>query len=363
MAYVAVSGGEEAIEESIKLLDYYRSGTEKDLELEVIEKKMSLLVDRVMSEAGLYAPTYAALALKQCEGSTEEAVFLLRAYRSTLKRNFYTNVTDTRNMRLLRRISAAFKDIPGGQILGATYDYTHRLMNFGLKNEDAKALHKKMEEKVNGQNREEIVSCARVSDELKEEGLLDIYEKNDEKPFDVTENLLEFPTKRSARLQTLSRADTGFISGLAYSVLRGFGQVHPTVGELRTGYVELEVPYMNLENESIYIGEILMTEVEALNQAEDKEQLKLASGYGAVFGRNENKAIAMSVIDRELETGGDYPPQDEEFVLMHGDCLEMNGFISHLKLPHYVTFQSKLDAVRKTRTGKCELERLGVKNE
>ena len=49
MAYVAVSGGEEAIEASIRLLEYYRSGTEQDLELEVIEEKMSLLVDRVMS--------------------------------------------------------------------------------------------------------------------------------------------------------------------------------------------------------------------------------------------------------------------------------------------------------------------------
>ena len=349
MAYVAVSGGEEAIEESIKLLDYYRSGTEKDLELEAIEKKMSLLVDRVMSEAGLYAPSYAALALKQCEGSTEEAVFLLRAYRSPLKRNFYTNVTDTRNMRLIRRISAAFKDIPGGQMLGATYDYTHRLMNFKIKEEDSQVLYQGMEAKIQEQKREKVEPCGRVSDELKTEGLLDTYEENNEVPFDVTENLLEFPTPRSARLQTLSRADTGFISGLAYSVLRGFGQVHPTVGELRSGYVELEVPYRNSKEESIYIGEILLTEVEAFNQAEDKNQLKLASGYGAVFGRNENKAIAMSVIDRELDTGGDYPPQDEEFVLMHGDCLEMNGFISHLKLPHYVTFQSKLDAVRKTR--------------
>ena len=354
MAYVAVSGGEEAIEESIQLLEYYRSGTEKDMELEAIEKKMSLLVDRVMSEAGLYAPTYAALALKQCEGSTDEAVFLLRAYRSTLKRNFYTNVTDTGNMRMIRRISAAFKDIPGGQVLGATYDYTHRLMNFHMKEEDPIVLHRKMQEKIASQEREEVELFGRVSDELKAEGLLDTYEKNDEVPFDVTENLLEFPASRSARLQTLSRADTGFISGLAYSVLRGFGQVHPTVGELRSGYVELEVPYMNSSQESIYIGEILMTEVEAFNQAEDKNQLKLASGYGAVFGRNENKAIAMSVIDRELDTGGQYPPQDEEFVLMHGDCLEMNGFISHLKLPHYVTFQSKLDAVRKTRGQKHE---------
>jgi len=109
------------------------------------------------------------------------------------------------------------------------------------------------------------------------------------------------------------------------------------------------VPYSGDETESIYIGEILITEVECFNQADDKDKLKLAVGYGAVFGRNENKAISMAVIDRELDNAGEYPTQNEEFVLMHGDSLEMNGFISHLKLPHYVTLQSKLDAVRKTR--------------
>lgn len=349
MAYVAVSGGEEAIDESIRLLQLYRSGTDKDLELEAIEKKLSLLVDRVMSEGGLYSPSYAALALKQCEGSTDEAVFLLRAYRSTLKRNYYTNVVDTGNMRMVRRISAAFKDIPGGQMLGATYDYTHRLIDFNIKNEDAAIMKQEMDDYISKQPREKQLSCPRVSEGLREEGLFDTFEENNATPFDVTEDMLEFPADRSAVLQTLTRADTGFISGLAYSVLRGFGQVHPTVGELRTGFVELEVPYMGSEEESIYIGEVMLTEVETFNQADDETQLKLASGYGVVFGRNENKAIAMSVLDRELDRGGDYPPQDQEFVLMHGDCLEMNGFISHLKLPHYVTFQSKLDAVRKTR--------------
>ena len=81
----------------------------------------------------------------------------------------------------------------------------------------------------------------------------------------------------------------------------------------------------------------------------ETDQLALGVGYGAVFGRNENKAIAMSILDRSLDTPGDSPTQDEEFVLMHGDSLEMNGFISHLKLPHYITFQSKLDRVRATR--------------
>ena len=349
MAYVAVSGGEEAIEESIRLLDFYRSGTKKDINLEAIENKMGLLIDRVMSEAGLYCKSYAALALKQCEGSIEEAVFLLRAYRSTLTRNYYTKPVNTDNMRIVRRISAAFKDITGGQILGATYDYTHRLINFDIAEEDSKKLFHDMKDTVQGETPEEINRCPRVSDELKKEGLIDTYSENTETPYDVTEKMLEFPAVRSARLQTLSRADTGFISGLSYSALRGFGQVHPTVGELRSGYVELEVPYLYDESQSIYIGEISITEVECFNAADDKDQLKLAVGYGAVFGRNENKAIAMAVIDRELEIKGKFPTQNEEFVLMHGDSLEMNGFISHLKLPHYVTFQSKLDSVRKTR--------------
>lgn len=351
MAYVAVSGGKEAIEASIKLLDYYRSGTEKDLDLEAIENKMSLLVDRVMSEAGLYSKAYAALALKQCEGCVEEAVFLLRAYRSTLTRKYYTDVVSTDKMRIVRRISSAFKDIQGGQILGATYDYTHRLLNFEIEKECAAQLNKTAEEERQLQLPEEISPCPRVSDALKKEGLIDMLPHDNDKPFDVTENLLEFPAERSARLQTLTRADTGFISGIAYSALRGYGLVHPTVGELRTGYAEICVPYLFDEAQSIYVGEILITEVETFTEADDKDKLKLAVGYGAVFGRNENKAIAMAIIDRELELEGPYPSQNEEFVLMHGDSLEMNGFLSHLKLPHYVTFQSKLDAVRKTRGG------------
>lgn len=349
MAYVAVSGGEAAIEASIRLLEWYRGGTPLDLELEAIEKKLGLLLDRVMGEAGLYAPAYAALAIRQSEGSVEEAVFLLRAYRSTLTRHYYTTPVDTAAMRAVRRISAAFEEIPGGQMLGATYDYTHRLIQFEPSAESAPDFYARMQAWLAAQTPEPVQASPHVSDALKREGLLNDPPACDDPPFDVTENLLEYPAPRSARLQTLARADTGFLSGLAYSALRGFGLAHPTVGELRTGYVALCVPYLFDPNQSVYVGEILLTEVECLTEADDTGKLNLALGYGAVFGRNENKAIAMAVVDEELNQRGPYPAQDEEFVLTHGDSLEMNGFLSHLKLPHYVTFQSKLDAVRKTR--------------
>lgn len=69
------------------------------------------------------------------------------------------------------------------------------------------------------------------------------------------------------------------------------------------------------------------------------------------MGQNETKAIAMSVLDRNLDIPGDTPAQNEEFVLYHIDSVESSGFVSHLKLPHYVTFQSKLDRIRSSKKG------------
>ena len=242
MAYVAVSGGKEAIEQSLKLLKIFR-GTKTDIAVSAIRDNMSLLIDKIMSEAGFYSEDYAALALKQSEGSVEEAVFLLRAYRSTLPRNYYSNPVDTKDMRLIRRISAAFKDIPGGQILGPDYDYSHRLLDFSSGRKRGR----------NGRHCREGDSsdlrCGRVSDLLREENLLEVSEENDEEPFDVTSQILTFPAPRSARLQTFARSDAGFLGGIAYSSMRGYGAVHPTVSELRSGYVDVCVPYVLEESQ------------------------------------------------------------------------------------------------------------------
>lgn len=360
MGYVAVTGGKEAIEASIELLKNYRSNGDTAVDLEALKDRMSLLIDRIMSEAGLYAPDYAALALKQCEGSPEEAVFLLRAYRSTLTRNYESITVSGADMHIRRRISSAFKDIPGGQILGPTYDYVHRLLNFGLREEteeDLKAARKAYIEKFNIESENETVELSdkapRVLDILREEGLIAHVEEDASEPCDVTMEKLPIPAPRSAVLQTLTRADTGFVSGLAYSDIRGFGASHPTIGELRYGSLEIEVEYPFGEDDSWYVGDIYVTEVEGL-MGERNDKSGIDVGYGCVFGRNDTKAIAMCVLDRALTLDSDSYTSDKEFVLLHGDCLEMNGFISHLKLPHYVTFQSKLDALRSRKKEKTE---------
>ena len=132
--YVAVKGGERAIEASWRLLDKSRRGDPRLAELSVgqIREQLRLSVARVMTEGSVYDEDLAALAIKQAAGDLVEAIFLLRAYRTTLPRFGYTQPLDSEAMVVERRISATFKDLPGGQLLGATYDYTQRLLDFKL---------------------------------------------------------------------------------------------------------------------------------------------------------------------------------------------------------------------------------------
>ncbi|NRF94605.1 carbon-phosphorus lyase complex subunit PhnI [Paenibacillus frigoriresistens] len=367
MGYVAVKGGTSAIEESLKRIQYERVKQKTVLDIGEIEGGMRGLIDQVMSESSLYSETLAAVAIKQAEGSPEEAVFLMRAYRSTLPRKHYTRTAVSEQMHVERRISASFKDIPGGQILGASTDYSHRLLDFDLIDETEAAVSEWLIAFEHGddsgqQNREQDTDLARVPkvlDYLRKEGLVADCPVDVREPDDVTRKSLAFPASRSQKLQILTRGQTGTVTSLAYAVIRGYGAVHPTVGELRVGrlpmYIDNPLHAMGDEDDAYYIGDIKVTEVEMLvpvsvNKEKGRKELELEFGYGLCFGQNETKAIAMSILDKSLERGDrSIPTQNEEFVLYHIDSVESTGFISHLKMPHYVTFQSKLSDVRKTK--------------
>ena len=243
MAYVAVKGGTEAIEESIKRLTFERIQSQELLEVKTIMATMRGMVDQVMSESSLYSEFLAALAIKQSEGNMEEAVFLLRAHRSTLPRTYYTRVVETDIMAVERRISASFKDIPGGQILGASYDYTHRLMDFDLIDESKTTMKEWLDQFLNEENattdEADLTSLPKVVDYLRKEKLLSEVEDDNTEPIDVTKQSIQFPTTRSERLQVLTRGQTGAVTSLGYAAIRGYGAVHPTVGELRVGKLPL----------------------------------------------------------------------------------------------------------------------------
>lgn len=356
MAYVAIRGGADAIAASARMMDALRALAQTDpLSLDQIERQLPLLHARVLSEGGLYHPRLASLALKQALGDSLEAAFFLRAYRSTKPRLGETAAHDTRGMRVTRRISAAFKDIPGGQMLGATPDYLHRLFRYELMNESADTFAAITRDWFG--NRPEATrptSFPKVLDTLREEGLLAPLEPNNAAPFDITREPLIFPAPRSAQLATMARGETGGLLALAYSNMRGYGDVHPTVGELRVGYLPVHAPHP-VTGRPMEIGEVQITECEivAMFEKTDSGAPVFTLGYGACFGHNEVKAIAMAVLDRAIsvaaEKGVKNPSEDPEFVLLHVDGIESMGFCTHYKMPHYVTFQSDMDRLRAAR--------------
>ncbi|MCL0100896.1 carbon-phosphorus lyase complex subunit PhnI [Peptococcaceae bacterium] len=365
MAYVAFKGGKKAIEEAEKLVTYYRyKGGSTPIDVKQILDQMRMAVYQVMGEGSLYAPELAALALKQVEGDTLEASFLLRAFRSTLPRNLHSLPVDTTHMQVIRRISAAFKDIPGGQYLGPTRDYTKRLLNFKLMEEEEEHIKDFMTEYIAGiedKIQELPPTFPKVIDLLRQEGLLEIPKRNKEGERkivdDITRQSLRFPASRAMRLQSLARGETGSMMALAYSSMRGYGNIHPVIGELRVGYVDLVVPHILNEGETITVGKVMVTEVEIISEImtnnEDKnknKKPKFTAGYGLCFGQNEVKAIAMATLDRAMASENPKAPaEDEEFVLYHIDGIEASGFTSHFKLPHYVDFQAVLNRIRSVR--------------
>ncbi len=356
--YVAVKGGETAILNSYKLLAVQRRGDSAQPELTVrqICQQLKLSVDRVMTEGSVYDPELASLAIKQASGDLVEAIFLLRAYRATLPRLGSTCPLDTTHMQLDRRISATFKDLPGGQVLGPTYDYTQRLLDFSLLAEaqtldsTSDAVAAPLVDKV-------PEAVPRVVDLLNQEGLIERFEPltGDPAPSDLTREPLRFPAGRATRLQNLARGDEGFLLAMAYSTQRGYSHTHPFVGEVRLGQVAVEIEPEEL-GFAISIGDIEITECEMVNQfgGSKSEPPQFTRGYGLAFGHSERKAMAMSLVDRalraqELGEAIESPAQMQEFVLSHSDSLEASGFVQHLKLPHYVDFQSELELVRKMR--------------
>lgn len=348
--YVATKGGERAIDAAHRWLGDERRGDRTISELDVaqIREQLGLAVNRVMAEGSLFDPDLAALAIKQSRGDLIEAVFLIRAYRTTLPRFGSSLPVETKRMHMIRRISATFKDAPGGQILGPTFDYTHRLLDFKLM-ADGEAPEALRSEAPSG-------FAPHILQLLDDDGLMEQLDVNDDTPPDLTREPLEMPAARPLRLQALARGDEGFVLSMAYSTQRGYGRTHAFVGELRIGTcaVEMEIPELGF---SVEIAEIELTECETVNQftGSKSEPPQFTRGYGLVMGQSERKAISMSLVDRALrweelgEENVGAPAQDAEFVLYHCDNIQATGFLEHIKLPHYVDFQSELELIRKLR--------------
>jgi len=369
VGYLAVKGSEEAIR-AARALARPTGGRQT---VEALATHLPLVLDEIQGEAGVYEPHLAALAFTQARGDVAEAVFLLRGYRSTLPRRAPARA-DTAELVPDRRISSAFRNVPGGQVLGASNDYGLRLLDLDIgERPDATPDTGIADEAGPTAGTAGVAATAsgaggagaqapaggagtgplsKVIEHLRAEGLV-AQPGPAEPPQDITRVALRFPASRSARMQALARGQSGAMTSFAYANLRGYGPFHPTLAELRVGALPLTVAHPRTGN-PVCIGELPVTEAEAIGQKPDRDNGTLGMGYGCVPGRNERKAIAMAILDAVLsgvndDAPFDSPLADEEFVLAHVDGVEAAGFVEHMKLPHEVTFASDLDRVRTIR--------------
>lgn len=344
--YVAVKGGEQAIANAHALLAKRGRGEQADPEITPaqVRDQLGVLVSRVMTEGSVYDPDLAARAIIQSQGDALEAVTLLRTYRTTLPRFGITVAIDTAGLPSERRVSATFKDIPGGQQLGATFDYTHRLLTDSTPTSEVAS------------DSDRADPMPRVTDLLGAGALIEPVtnhaDDEDPDPADLTREPTVFPMSRAERMQALARGDEGFLLGIGYSTLRGYGGTHPFVGEVRVGEVEVEFVPPEL-GYPVSLGRIEVTECQMVAQFVGSSEVPpmFTRGYGLAFGRSERKAMSMSLVDRSMrwEELGERkvaPANDEEFVIEHADAVQATGFVEHLKLPHYVDFQAELVLIR-----------------
>ncbi|HEY0944252.1 MAG TPA: carbon-phosphorus lyase complex subunit PhnI [Opitutaceae bacterium] len=349
----AVSAAQHAIAEADRLAGFHRlRARTTPLELAQLRAQFRALLSKLIGEAGLYAPEHAALALKQTEGEIHEAVIVLRAFRQTLTRRYTSGVVDTRGMFVQRRISSAFREIPGGQILGPTLDYSQRLLEVALASETPDTIDAFLTDfsgRLERSHLRDVRTFGKVTDLLRNEGLLrPATDHEDQRVQDITREPIQFPAPRSARLQALARAETGAIMALAYSGMRGQGGDHPTIGEVRVGRVAVRVT--DARGRSRYLGSLQVTEAENISKIKVKKKDPvpyLSLGYGLCFGQNETKAICMGMLDRSMRIGGDAAPAiSQEFVMYHTEGADAWGALHSLKLPAHVDFAAELSLLR-----------------
>jgi alpha-D-ribose 1-methylphosphonate 5-triphosphate synthase subunit PhnI len=366
MGYVAARGGRDAIEAAERLIaDSRRAAASSPIDDRQLVERLPLLVDRVMGEAGVWAPDLAAAALRQADGDALEAVHLLRSHRSTMPRFAYSEPVSSDDLEILRRVVPAYRQPPGPQLLGRTTDYTGRLLDLSPQHASPPG------DAVGGErdgnlSADPVAACdpdrrpRRLLAVLRDLDLVvDRRRDDDPEPFDITRQAVRPGAPRSARLAVMSRAETGALVNLWYrNILGPDGYLHEiTLGEVRHGRLGVSVTHPATGN-PIGIGHVRVTEVEAIEDLDGvgEDRSRFDVGYGMCFGHNEKKAIAMANLDIACERDAGRSSL-EQSVLMTTDGLDAAGFLEHLKLPHYVTFRSMIErklAVRAVRDGEAD---------
>lgn len=356
-------GGTEAIIAAERLVLERRAGISDRLSVESVIESFPMAIDRIMGEGGLWNPETAAAAYLQASGDISEAVHLIRAHRSTLPRLAHSVPVQPREMKLLRRVVSTQRQPDGPILLGETVDYTARILH------DGDEMPLPIVEPVDDTPLEHPADepFRRFRDYLADKGVLvDRSLPTDEEPFDIQLVAAQLPAHRSAVLSASAQADTGALINIWYQSVLGpdsYAAEHVTLGEVRHGRLPLRVKDPHT-GDDVQIGELRASECEAvasLGGMRGEDPTTFDIGYSMAFGHNERKVIAAACLDMSIVRfkGTETGKRLEQVMLFTTDGLAASGFLEHLKLPHYVTFESMLDASLAARSEQeSELQRL-----
>lgn len=368
-------GGTVAIVAAEALRAEQRTAHQRTLSVEAVLRAFPEAIDRVMGEAGFWDEETAAAAFLQAAGDTAEAVHLLRAHRSTLTRFAFSEPIEPDTIVLDRRICSAHRSPDGPQLLGSTVDYSPRL----LRRPDEHDPLPPNDELLAAMASAEVQTSAdhpdrtpqRYTRYLAENNLLSPHSESgvdasgleDPEPFDLALEPVRLPASRSALLSAMAIAETGALVGMWYRSITGpdgYTDEAVTLGEVRHGEVDLAVRHPHT-GDAVTIGQIRMTECEAIDHLNDRgeDPGKFTAGYGLALGHNERKAISMAALDSAAHRirGTGLGDEMEQSIMLTLDGLAANGFLEHLKMPHYVTFRSMMERAEAAQAAGAHAER------
>ena len=309
--------------------------------------RLPLLEQQICSEAGIWAPEAAARAIAQANGDIPVAVSLLKVWAAALPHTESLPVQSD-DIRIVRRISSAYADVPGGQWLGFAPELVSRTLHWDDEDdedgedraevtESALAEEGAAHESTDAPNRSTVPRARVLLDDVP---LVETAEDGD--GADPAAGVVTGPYDRATRLGLMTSGETGALVSFAALIL---GRRREAVlAEMTVTETALRVPHPRT-GEACAVASLPVVEAEAVLDAEVEQRPGFAIGWGATMGTLERRAIALALLDATMQADGELAEPlelNEQTLLSAIDGGATNGFVEHLRLPHHASFASYL---------------------
>ena len=301
------------------------------------------LEEQVCAEAGLWETAAARRALDQSRGDAAHAVSMLRVWAAT-QPHVHALPVSPDDVAIIRRLSSAYPRIPGGQWLGLAPDLIPRQLDWT--DDPTSAPPERSADVMPSDSAADAptrCTTPRVRDLIDSAAVVPA--PNDGDGDDPARTVLMPPFTRASRLAMLARGETGALVALAALIL-GRRQEAVMV-ELTVGAAAIRVPHPRTDL-PCSVAEVPITEVEVVLDADVGGRPGLATGWGASLGTVERRAISLALLDGAMQADGELREPltlDEQTVIAATDGPATNGFVEHLRLPHYASFAAYLAQV------------------